>query len=153
MLEAVSTSLFARNFRLYQDSALVGEIDNALWRERATLELEEGTYDLFRERSWTGAFLLERNGSVIARAVKPSMFSSRFDVDTADRHIELRRLSMFNRRFGVFDGGKQTGTIYSATLFNRRVNIDLPADWPLASRIFVFWLALVWKRQSGAAAS
>lgn len=151
MLEAVPTSLFARNFRLYQDSALVGEIDNALWRERATLELEEGTYDLFRERSWTGAFLLERNGSVIARAVKPSMFSSRFDVDTADRHIELRRLSMFNRRFGVFEGGKQTGTIYSATLFNRRVNIDLPADWPASTRAFLYWLIyLMWRRENGA---
>jgi len=154
MLEAVPTSLFAKNFRLHQDNSLIGELDNSLWRERATLELEEGTYDLFRERSWTGAFVLERNGAVIARAIKPSMFSSRFEVDAASRHVELRRLSMFNRRFGVFEGGKQIGSIYTAALFSRRVSIDLPADWPASARAFLYWLTyLMWRRENAAASS
>lgn len=153
MLEAVPTSLFARNFRLYQDNVLLGELDNSAWRERATLELEEGTYDLFRERSWTGNFVLARSGNAVAQATKPSMFSSRFEVEMANRHVELRRLSMFNRRFGVFEAGRQVGSIYPAALFTRRVNIDLPADWPASARTFLYWLTyLVWRRQNGTAA-
>ena len=115
MLAIVPTSLFAKNFRLEQDNALIGEPDNSLWREHATLELEEGTYELFRERNWTGDFLLERNGNIV---------------------------------------GNQLGSIYPAALFSRRVNIDLPADWPASTRAFLYWLTyLMWRRQNGAASA
>jgi hypothetical protein len=151
MLEAVPTSLFAKKFRLEREKSLIGELDNSLWRERATLELEEGTYDLVRERSWTGDFLLERNGHVIARATKPSVFRSRFIVDDGSHHVELRRLSMFTRRFGIFEDRKQIGMIYPATLFSRRASIDLPTDWPASTRAFLYWLTyLMWRRENGA---
>lgn len=154
MLAVVPTSLFAKNFRLEQADTLIGELDTSLWREHATLELEEGTYELFRERNWTGDFLLGRNGNIVVRAVKPSMFRSRFEVDVADRHLELRPISIFTRRFGVFENGNQLGSIYPAALFSRRVNIDLPADWPASTRAFLYWLTyLMWRRQNGAASA
>jgi hypothetical protein len=52
----------------------------------------------------------------------------------------------------LFDGDKQIGSVYPAGHFTRRSMIDLPGDWPLATRIFVFWLVFVmWRRQQAAA--
>ena len=72
MLEAIPTSLFSKNIRLQQQNELVGEVDVSVWREKARLELQEGTYELRREGFCSGDFLLEQDGKVIARATKTS---------------------------------------------------------------------------------
>ena len=154
MLEAIPTNIFSTTFRLHQQNQLVGEIDTSIWREKATLELPDGTYQLYREGTFNGDFLLEHNGKVAARATKPSAFQSRFEVEVAGRVVELRKLSIWNRNFGVFDGERQVGGVYPLGLFTRRAKIDLPDDWPLAATAFVFWLAFImWRRQNSAAAS
>lgn len=152
MLEAVPKNIFSTNFRLQQQNELLGEVDTSIWREKAQLELEDGTYHLFRENMFSGDFILEHNSKLVARASKPSALENRFDVELPNRRLVLRKVSFWNRRFGVFDGEKQIGSIYPLSIFTRRSNIDLPADWPLPIRIFLFWLAfLMWKRQSQAA--
>jgi hypothetical protein len=152
MLEAIPTNIFRNNYRLHQQNKLLGEVDTSAWLEKARLELEEGTYELCREGKFSGDFLLVRNGHVVARATKPSVFQNRFDVELPNRSLVLRRQSVWNRRFAVFEGENQVGSVYPAGLFTRRAKIDLPADWPLSQRIFLFWLVfLIWRRQSQAA--
>jgi hypothetical protein len=152
MLEAVPKNIFSTNFRLQQQNQLLGEVDTSIWREKAQLELEDGTYQLYRENLFSGDFILEHDGKLVAWASKPSAFENRFDVELPNRRLVLRKVSFWNRRFGVFDGEKQIGSIYPLSLFTRRSNIELPPDWPLPIRIFLFWLAfLMWKRQSQAA--
>jgi len=155
LLEAIPTGLFASNILVQQQNEVVGEVDVSHWREKARLELPDGGYTLRREGFCSGDFLLERDdGNVIARATKPSIFQCTFDVELPNRVVTLRKPSIWNRRFALFDGEKQIGSVYPTGLFTHRSNIDLPADLPLATRIFVFWLALLsWKRQSGAASS
>jgi hypothetical protein len=154
VLEAIPTDWLSTNVRLQQNDEVVGEVDVSPWSEKARLELLDGTYTLRREGFFKGDFLLERDGSVIARATKPGIFQGSFDVEMPNRRLSLRKASIWNRRFALFDGDKQIGTVYPTGMFTRRSNIDLPPDLPLATRIFVFWLALIsWKRQSGAAGS
>lgn len=154
MLEAIPKGIFSYDFDLQQQNQLVGEVDTSLWREKARLELEDGPYLLYREGHFSGDFVLEHNGTVVARATKPSALFNTFEVDLSDRRLVLRKLSAWNRRFGLFEGDKQIGSIYPLGLFTRRTNIDLPGDWPLPIRGFLFWLALIiWKRQNQAAAS
>lgn len=154
MLEAIPTNWFSSNIRIQQKNELVGEVDVSPWREKARLELQEGTYDLRREGFCSGDFLLEQEGKVLARATKSGVFQCNFEVDLPTRHVTLRKLSMWNRRFGLFDGDRQIGSVYPQGVFTKRSSIDLPGDWPLANRVFVFWLAfLIWKRQNAAAAS
>lgn len=152
MIEAIPANLFCKSFHLLQQDKLVGEIDSSLWREQARVELEDGTYNLRREGFCSGDFYLEKDGHVVARAIKPSILRNVFEIELPNHHLTLRKLSPLNRRFGVFEADKQIGSVYPLGIFTRRSNIDLPADWPLASRIFVFWLAfLIWKRQTAAA--
>ena len=153
-MEAIPTNIFSTNIRLQQQNQLLGEIDTSIWREKALLELEDGTYQLYREGQFSGDFVLEHNGKLVARASKPSVLQNRFEVELPNRRLVLRKLSLLNRRFGLFDGETQIGSIYPLGVFTRRSNIDLPGDWPLPIRVFLFWLAfLIWKRQNQAAAS
>lgn len=152
MLEAIPTNIFSSNFRLEQENKLVGELDPSVLRCKATLELEEGTYQLSREKFLGGDYLLERNGQIVARAAKLSVWRDKFAVQSGTRLVELRKLSVFSRKFGLFDGDKQIGLIYPRGMFSKRANIDLPHEWPLADRVFMFWLVfLMWKRESQAA--
>jgi hypothetical protein len=154
MLQAISNGIFFRSFQLEQENELMGEFDPSLWREKARLELEDGTYELYREGTYRGDILLEKNGKIVARAAKPSAFRGRFDVEVSNRQLVLRKPSIWRRRFGLFDGEEEIGAIQPLGLLRRRTNIDLPSDWPLAIRVFVFWLAfLTWKREDAAAAS
>jgi hypothetical protein len=138
MLEAIPTNIFSSNFRLQQNDNLLGEVEASIWRDRAVLEIGEGTYQLYREGQFSGDFVLEHNGNVVARARKPSLFRNQF--------------APLSRRFGLFDGERQLGSVYPLGIFTRRSNIDLPSDWPLPIRAFVFWLAfIIWKRQNAAA--
>ena len=152
MLEAIPTSVLSSNFRLEQESKLVGELDPSIWRCKATLELEDGTYTLYRESAFGGDYLMERNGNIVARAVKISMLRDKFAVQVGTRSLELKKISWKSRNFGLFDGDRQIGIIAPQGFFSKRSNIDLPQEWPLASRVFMFWLALLmWKRDSAAA--
>ena len=87
MLEAIPKNLFSTGFRLQQENRLVGEVDTSIWREKARVELEDGTYLLYREGHFSGDFILEHNGKLAARASKPSAFYNRFEVEVLGRLI------------------------------------------------------------------
>ena len=152
MLEAIPKSIFSSKFRLHQQNELLGELDTSIWREKARIELAEGTYELYRLGHFSGDYVLEHNGKLVARASKPSAFRSKFEVELPNRRLDLRKLSTWSPRFGLFDGERQVGSISRRGMFTTRSNIDLPGDWPLPIRIFLFWLVyLMWKRQQAAA--
>ena len=154
MLEAIPKNFFSIGFRLQQGNQLLGELDSSIWREKAQVELKDGTYLLYREGYFTGDFLIEHNGKLVGRATKPSALYNRFEIEVAGRLLILRQLSIWNLRFALFDGDKQIGSIYPPSLLSRRANIDLPDSWPLPIRVFLFWLVfIIWKRQRQAAAS
>ena len=147
MLEATATGIFNLKFMLRQQNELVGELETPFLREKGQLELEEGTYHLYREGLVSGDRFLELDGKIIARATKPSAFRNRFEIETPDRLLVLQKPSSLNRRLIVLDREKEMGSIYPLGAFTRRTGIDLPDGWPLPIRVFLFWLVFnVWKR-------
>ena len=65
MLEAIPISSFSSNYRLREQNLLVGELDNSKLRDKARLELEEGSYNLYRENFFSGDFVPERLGNIV----------------------------------------------------------------------------------------
>jgi hypothetical protein len=150
VIEAVPQGWFSNSYRLQQPHGTVAELDVSNWREKAEFDVEGGHYRLYREGFASGAFVLERDGKTVARALKPSAFRARFQVEIGGRAFELRR-GGWTSNFGVFDGERQVGSIRRAAMFTRRAIIDLPDAWPLAAQVFVFWLVLViWIRDQAA---
>lgn len=146
MLVAVR-KLFSWNFQLVEDGTIVGEMEASLWRETAEVDLDDGRYSFYRDQVFGGDYLLERTGQIVARATKLTWWRSNLDVELFKRSAKLRRPSILRRRFGVFEGDKRIGTITPGS-FTGRAKIDLPPDWTLIDRVFLFWLcSLMWRRQ------
>ena len=140
MLEAVPTGIFSSRFLLQQEDQLLGEFDPSVWRDKARLELEDGTYELYREGQFKGDFVLDLNGKIVARATKPSAFRGIFTLELSNRHLILRKRSVWSRDFVLFDGEKEMAIRHA--VFHRKTNIELPSEWPFRSG-FVFWLAFI----------
>lgn len=153
MLEAVSAGIFSNDYYLTHHGALVAHFDMASMRERADVLIAGGKYQLFREGMVSGDFCLAQDGVVLARAHKPGAFSSTFDVRFHGMECVLRKVAVWSREFGVFQGEQQVGII-TRPLFSRRVQIVLPDEWPLPAQVFLFFLArIIWRRSERASAS
>ena len=151
MLQARPVSAFSRHFQLESDGRTVATLDVSCWKEAGTVSIDGTDYSLVREHLLDGAFVLQGGGEELARAVKPSAFRSRFDLEIGGRQLTLAKPSAFCRAYQVVDGEEVVGTVRPAGWFTRRVLVDLPQDWPLAVQVFVFWLALViWNRENAA---
>jgi hypothetical protein len=154
MLEAKPVSMFSRDFSIEAEGKRIALLDVSCWKEAGEISIEDESYRLFRERLMSGAFILEKEGQAVARAIKPSAFRSRFDLELAGRHCTLNPDSFFRRSFSVLQNDVAVGSIRRAGLFTRRAIIDLPGDWSLPLQVFVFWLVVViWNRDDSAAAA
>ena len=152
MLEGVPLGSISDNFQVHEDGRVITELRVSSWLAKAEFDIRGVRYELDREGFFLGDFVLKRDGNVLARAARRNALFERFDFRMFDHCYSLRGLSLWNRRFGLFEGEKQVGTIYPVRAFARHALIDLPADWPAAIRIFVFWLVLViWNQETGAA--
>ena len=146
MLVAVRT-LFSWNYQFRENGTIVGEMNRALLRETADVDLDDGRYSFYRDQVVGGDYVIEHNGQILARATKPKWWRSNLDVELFKRSVKLQRPSIFMRRFAAFEGGKRVGTIHPAWLTGR-AKIDLPSDWTVLDRVFLFWLcSLMWRRQ------
>ena len=104
---------------------------------------------MYRESWLCGPFVLERDGSVLARAEKPSAFFRTYLIRHGDRDYTLEPRSAFRRAFVLHDGSRQIGSIEPTSASMRGAIADLPDTWPLPVRAFVIWLAMIqWRRDS-----
>lgn len=130
----------------------VAIVDLSWWRETGGLTIKGSTYRVYREGLMSGSFILESDGSVLARAEKPSAFYRSYLVEHGGKKFTLEAESAFFRKFILSEGGQRIGSVYPEHAFTRKAVIDFPEEIPLAVRIFMFWLVMVlWKRDSDAA--
>jgi hypothetical protein len=160
MLEMIPRSIFSNRFSFRTPDYALVELDVSQWREVATFQLKGDTFAMYREGEWGGKFklrgdfVLEQNGKVIVRAAKPSVLTSTFSISTGAATFTLKRKFLIGRTFAVLQNGRELGLIRRAELLSRRTLVDLPADWPIALQVFLFWLVLImWNRGNAIAIS
>ncbi len=135
MIEAIPKGIFSSGFHLQQDGRAIADLDASSWSEKADVRIEGETFRLYRGGMMSGAFLLEWHGKTLARAIKPSVFSDRFELEVGRRSFTLRRESMWSRRFGLFEGEQQVGRVAPAGMFTRRTFVELPRTGRHPSRL------------------
>jgi len=142
---------FSWNFSLFDgEERPLAEVNLSSWRERGTLMVEGVEYDVYRE-SPLGDFLLQRSGSVLARAEKPSMFLRSFIIKYQQKSYTLRAESAFRRAFVLLDGEREIGSIVPKGVFTRNSVVTLPDNWPLPVKSFAIWLTIMhWRRDANA---
>src|SRR5262244_1926475 len=154
MLRATPVSWFSWNFLVSDEGAPVAEINLAWLREAGQLSVGEESYRVYREGVMSGAFILEKDGTRLAKAQKPSAVFRSFAVDYNGRRFTLEAESAFRRKFVLKDGEERIGSIFPEGALTRKCIVDLPANIPLAVRVFMIWLVIIlWKRESDGAAA
>jgi len=147
LLIAVRPVFSATSFSFVEDGKVVGEMERSMWRETAELDLDDGRYSFYRDQVIGGDYVIEHKKQTLARATKPKWWRSNLDVELFKRSVKLRRPNIFRRRFAVLEGGRQVGIIHPGWITGRS-KIDLPTDWTVLDRAFLFWLcSLMWRRQ------
>jgi hypothetical protein len=142
------------DFTVESDGESIADIDVSWWREKGALTVGGQTYQVYREGLVSGAFVLEENGSVLARAEKPSAFRRSFVVDHAGTRWTLRAPSAFRRGMILISDDLEVGTVKPDSLWRRSATVTLPKALPVPVCVFLIWLAIVlWKREADAAAA
>lgn len=142
---------YSWDFKVFEDDRPVAVFDRSWFREEGTLILEEAAYRVYRMGMASGAFILERDDHLVAEANKPHFWRRRFEITFGDRQFRLRPRSL-GRTFDLYEGAARVGEVRPRHPFTRKAAATLPADLPLAVRVFILWLVvLLWKRAADAA--
>ena len=148
MLHIVPANWYSWDFRVTDETRAVADVTMSHWREKGALTLGDSTYGMYREAPMSGAFVLERAGTELARAEKPSLFRREFVVHFRDREYTLGPESLLRRTFVLRHGSQQVGSLAPSSAITRKASADLPEILPLPVRIFIVWLAMIsWRRQ------
>ena len=151
-LKAIPKGWWSWTFRIFDDEAWIGEIAFSWMREAGEVKLAGTNYRLYRQRTFGGLFVLEKNGETIAQAEKPSALARSFNVYHGGKIYTLAAESIFRRKFVVREAGSIIGSIAPERALCRDARIDLPVTLPLPVRLFMVWLTLLlWKREADSA--
>lgn len=155
MLDAAPLAWYSSKFQLLRDGREIGLLKPGVLSERATFTVKDVVFEFYRE-GLMGDFVLEFEGTALARADKPSALTRRFVVRVEDQRYVLEAESTFKRAFLFRNEGEEAvlGRIEPKGALTRKATIDLPKELPLPVQAFCFWLVLVlWNRAAAAASS
>jgi signal transduction histidine kinase len=152
-LTLVPRRWYSWDFDLVDGDRRLAGLEMSWWREKGVLTVDGVDHRIYRE-SLAGDFVLEQNGTVVARATKLSVWTNSFVLTCGGHEYSLRKRSMWRREFVLRSGQTEIGSLVPRNMWTRHAQVTLPPDWPLAVRAFVIWLTiLIWKRESDSAAA
>ncbi|OLF16398.1 hypothetical protein [Actinophytocola xanthii] len=132
-----------------EDGRSLGEL-RQVRREGAEFAVDGEALAVQRERS--KRFLLTGPGGTVATADRET--HRRWVVTTKTGRLELVRPSFWRSAWELHRGGAPVGRIEPEGWLNTTSHADLPADLPLAVRVFLYYVVLVqWERANAAAAA
>lgn len=154
MLTVIPKSWFSWDFTLMEGSRAVADIDVSRWREKGMLTVDGIDYMVYRKGFMSGTFILELDGTELARAEKPNAFHRAFRIEYADKQYTVRAKSVFRRGFLLLDGDREIGTLLPKGVFSRQATAEFPEEIPLRVKVFIIWLAVIlWRRESNSGAA
>lgn len=147
MLELVPHSVLSWDFSVLREGVPVAEIDVSWFREKGVLTVDGVQYPVYREHLLSGAYILELNGTQLARAEKPSALFRCFLVEHAGKTYTLQAETAVFRKFVLLDDDREVGSITPEGPLIRNAMVDLPDNLPLPVQVFLIWLTVIlWKR-------
>ena len=150
MLQAIPKNRLSSDYMIIADTVLLAEVKLSWWRESGEVMIEGQAYRLYRD-GLTSPFVLECNGVVVARAVKPSMWTRRLEVEIPGRHLTLDGAGCLRRGCVLQEHGIIIGEMTQTAFFSRNAQIAFPTDLSLATQVFLAWLVLMmWRRDDSA---
>jgi hypothetical protein len=152
ILIAVPKNWFCWDFDIQDENQRsLAEVRLSNWLDRGAISIPGNEYKVSRERL-LGAFTLEQESTILARAEKPNLFLRQFIIESNARTYTLKAWSAMTRAMVLTEDEVVIGKLVPESFMTRRTKIELPEELPLFLRMFVVWLTMVlWKRDSESA--
>lgn len=148
MLVGIPTSIFTWGYEIHDDAEAVARVDFSFWNEKADVQIGSESLTIRRD-GMTGPWLMQRNGQTVATLKKESFWTSTMTISCDGRTCRMEAQGWFCRGMRLLEGDAEIGTIDSAGLFGRKMNINLPSNLPFYVTVLaVFGTALIWQRAS-----
>lgn len=150
MLHVRPKSMFSRAWDVRDaDGKLVAELQTAVLREGATVQVDGKALRIAREGLVSGPWQLFDGDEVLFEATKPSALKSRFEVNVRGAWLDFSPVNWLVRGFTlVGPDWAQLGGIRRPSWFSRRIEVDLDERVPLEAQLLLLYCALlVWARQ------
>lgn len=147
MLQANHEGVLRSRYVLEQMGREVACIQMSGWREKAEVTIEGKQTEFYRENFLNGDYVLKFRDKVYVKAQKPSVWKYEMMIQASDQKFELKPCGLFTNSYEVFQNEVKIGEISRTSWFKKNAKIDLPDDWPIVLKVFIFLLVIVlWNR-------
>jgi hypothetical protein len=151
MLSGRLRGFWANRWEIRRGDELVATLAMRMLRERCTIEADGVTVEAERRGVLRPEYTLKSNEKTLAVVRKTSMVRTRYVLDLGGVEINIRQAGWTGRRFLISRGESEIGLVQRSGWWGQRAMINLPSEWPLGLKIFVFWIiALAWRHQDAA---
>ncbi len=147
MLKAAPKGFFSSDYRIVDAARqTVAEIAFARWRRQGFAKVGDAVYKVSRE-GFGGPYVFKApDQSQAARVVKPRAFRDTFEISFGGRLYQLKAISLWRRRYGLFLDDRLLGSIVPR--YFQRWEIDLPDEVPVLLQVFAARMAIFLWRNS-----
>lgn len=143
MLHLRKKSLFSNEYIAEEEGIAVAELSRSWWRTQAELTVQEQGLWLTKQGVLKGTFGLFDGDAAIVKVTQPSGWRPRLVFQFDEREFEIRQKAWYSSTLLVKSNGSVVGSIRPKGLFATEANVDLPARFPLAIRVFIGWIAMI----------
>lgn len=154
MLIAKRKGFFSRSYEIMDESEQpVIELAIKGLSLKASFTFNKLDYEFKSNGMFSSTYEMLESGMVVGSAELVSVLKSNYILDLSGRKLRLEKQGILSKDFAVFFGDFIQGSVYPQSTFSPLANIDLPEDWPIPYKMFIFWLVLNQWVQMEAAAS
>lgn len=147
MVQVNHEGVFRSRYVLEQVGREIATIKMSPWRESAEVIIEGKQTEFYRENFVNGDYVLKFRDKVYIKAKKPSFWKYEMIIHASDHTFELKPCGLFTNSYEVYQDEIKKGEISRTAWFKKNAKMDLPDDWPVVLKVFIFLLVIVlWDR-------
>jgi len=153
VLEAEPTGWASWNTLIKSDGAPIAELTISAWRSRGRFELDGQEFTIEPRGFWLHNAVLQRGGTIIAKAEKPALMRRSWIISSAGHRLELESRSWTGREYVLRLGGREVGRVAREGMTGRKVSLHFPDEVPEVLQIFLAYIVVCQAKREAAAAA
>lgn len=152
VLEAEPTGWASWNTLIKSNGAPITELSISAWKSRGSFSLDGQEFTIEPRGFWLHNAVLQRGGTIIAKAEKPALMRRHWVLSSAGHRLELESRSWTGRDYVLRLGSQGVGRIIRQGMTGRKISLEFPDEVPEVLQIFLAYIVLCQAKREAAAA-
>lgn len=153
ILKAEPTGWASWNALITSEDGPITELRISAWKGRGSFQLDGQDFTIEPIGFWLHNAVLQRGGTVIARAQKPALMRRFWVISSAGHRLEMESTSWTGREYVLRLADREVGRITREGMTGRKISLDFPNEVPEVIQVFLTYICLSQAKREAAAAS